>query len=196
MKIREHAVGIVQYDDVFEPGNFIDLLEAECSENWGYLHWERSATGNGNISNVRTSMGCELAPISIQDISIDRVKPLASRWETIWSRIDPVVWDYRKMFELELEADEGYRVLKYGGGAEYHSHHDHFRDNSRSLSLVAFLNDGFSGGELSFPRFNVEITPKRGSVVLFPSNYPYAHIAKPVGLNDDGIKYSLVTWFR
>lgn len=196
MKFQEHAVGIVQYDNIFVTDNFIELLEKECSEPWGYVNWERSATGEGNISNTRTSMGCELLPLGADNISIDRVKPLAAAWNKIWQKIDPIVWDYRNMFELDLQMDEGYRVLKYGGGAEYHAHHDHFRSNARSLSLVAFLNDGFSGGDLVFPRFDVRIRPTMGSVIMFPSNFPYLHIAEPVGQKDDSIKYSLVTWFQ
>jgi hypothetical protein len=62
--------------------------------------------------------------------------------------------------------------------------------------MVAFLNDGYSGGNLVFPRFDTKIIPKAGSVVFFPANYPYIHIAEPVGQKDETIKYSLVTWFR
>ena len=196
MKFKEHAVGICQYDNIFDAENFIELLEEECSQDWGYVRWEKSATGEGQISNTRTSMGCELMPLGSNEISIERVMPLASEWQKIWEKIDPIVWDYRHVFELDLEMDEGYRVLKYGGGAEYHAHHYHFRNNARSLSLVAFLNDNFTGGNLVFPRFNVNIQPKAGSVIMFPSNYPYLHIAEPVGEKDNTVKYSLVTWFQ
>ena len=196
MKFKEHAVGICQYDNIFDAENFIELLEEECSQDWGYVRWEKSATGEGQISNTRTSMGCELMPLSSNEISIERVMPLASEWQKIWEKIDPIIWDYRHVFELDLEMDEGYRVLKYGGGAEYHAHHDHFRNNARSLSLVAFLNDNFTGGNLVFPRFNVNIQPRAGSVIMFPSNYPYLHIAEPVGEKDNTVKYSLVTWFQ
>lgn len=196
MKAITHGVAILEYQNAFDPSGFIDLLEKECSEAWGYLHWERSAVGEGAVSKARTSMSCELTPLSAEDIAIERVVPLSKAWRNIWQQIDPYVWDYRNMFELDLESDEGYRVLKYGGGAEYHAHYDHFRSNSRSLSMVAFLNDGFSGGELTFPRFDIEIKPTMGSVVFFPSNFPYLHIAQPVGEKDSSIKYSLVTWFR
>lgn len=196
MKFKEHAVGICQYDNIFNADRFIELLEDECSQDWGYVRWEKSATGEGQISNMRTSLGCELMPLGSNDIAIERVSELAAEWHKIWQKIDPIVWDYRNVFELDLEMDEGYRVLKYGGGAQYHAHHDHFRSNSRSLSLVAFLNDNFTGGNLVFPRFNVDITPRAGSVVMFPSNFPYLHIAEPVGEKDDTIKYSLVTWFQ
>lgn len=196
MRFTQHATCIVQYDNIFDAGKFIDLLEAECSEPWGYLSWQRSRVGDAQISDIRTSLGCELAPIGQEDIKIERVKPLADEWKSIWSKIDPLVWEYRNYFELELQDDEGYRVLKYAGGAEYGAHHDHAPVNSRTLSLVAFLNDGFSGGNLVFPKFNVSITPKAGSVIMFPSNFPYSHIAEPVGEDDNTIKYSLVTWFR
>ena len=196
MKFQQHATGICQYDNIFEASNFIELLEEECSQDWGYLKWEKSATGEGDISNIRTSMGCELAPLGSNEIAIERVVPLAKEWQNIWQKIDPIVWDYRHVFELDLEMDEGYRVLKYGGGAEYHAHHDHFRSNARSISLVAFLNDDFTGGNLVFPRFDVNIQPKAGSVIIFPSNFPYLHIAEPVGEKDNTVKYSLVSWFQ
>jgi len=196
MKFLEHAECIVEYENVFDATKFINLLENECKEEWGYLSWQRSTVGTGQVSDIRTSLGCELEPLNVPDIQIDRVKPLAAEWLLLWQKIDPVVWDYRNYFELELQADEGYRVLKYSGGAEYGIHHDHASMNQRVLSLVAFLNDEFSGGDLTFPKFNVSIKPKAGNVVLFPSNFPYAHIAEPVGEEDNSIKYSLVTWFK
>ena len=49
------------------------------------------------------------------------------------------------------------------------------------------------GGNLEFPNFSTEVEIKDGMVILFPSNFPYIHIAHPV---KKGIKYSLVTWFR
>lgn len=196
MKTKTHGIAIVEYVNAFETGDFIELLESECSESWGYLHWERSAVGEGSVTRARTSMSCELMPLGANDIAIERVLPLAEAWNEVWKQIDPCVWDYRNTFELDLQADEGYRVLKYGGGAEYHAHHDHYHSNARSLSLVAFLNDDFTGGELVFPRFDVTIKPQKGSIIFFPSNFPYLHIAQPVGLNDSTVKYSLVTWFR
>jgi hypothetical protein len=196
MKMLEHAPCIVQYDNVFDTKNFISQIEEECSQPWGYLHWERSTVGSGVVDPIRTSMSCELAPLGSNDIGIERVIPIAKEWQRIWGLIDKYVWEYRNHFELDLQSDEGCRILKYGGGASYHVHHDHHPDNSRVLSMVAFLNDGYSGGNLVFPRFDTKIIPKAGSVVFFPANYPYIHIAEPVGQKDETIKYSLVTWFR
>lgn len=195
MKFIQHTTCVVEYENIFNASRFIELLEAECNEPWGYLSWQRSTVGTGQVSDIRTSLGCELEPLGVQDIKIERVKPLAEEWKSLWSKIDPLVWEYRNYFELDLNADEGYRVLKYSGGGEYKAHHDHAAMNSRSLSLVAFLNDDFTGGNLTFPRFDISIKPKAGNIVMFPSNFPYIHIAEPVGQDDGTAKYSLVTWF-
>ena len=62
----------------------------------------------------------------------------------------------------------------------------------RQMSMVAYLNDEYEGGELEFINFDLKIKPQKGSVILFPSAFPYAHIAHPV---DIGTKYAMVTWF-
>lgn len=197
MKKKEVATCLYVYEDVFSGGEeFISLVEKECAEDWGYLSWVRAEVGDGYVSEIRTSMACELAPLNAEDIKIDRVVPIKEAWQSIFTKIDKCVWDYREENELALSVDEGYRVLKYGRGAEYRAHHDHGPGNSRVLSAVAFLNDNYSGGELVFPNFDVTIEPKAGSCVLFPSNFPYLHIAEPAGIEDGTVKYSLVTWFR
>lgn len=188
---------IRMYSNLFDNGKkFIDELEDECSQDWGFLRWVRAEVGDGYVSDIRTSMSCELAPLSAHNGSVSRLNSLVNNWQEIFSGIDKAVWDYRDDFELELQADEGYRVLRYGKGAEYKAHQDHGPNNQRVLSLVAFLNDDFSGGELTFPHFDVQIKPKAGSCVIFPSNFPYLHIAEPAGVDDGTTKYSLVTWFK
>ena len=66
-------------------------------------------------------------------------------------------------------------------------------DVSRQVSCVCYLNDDYQGGELEFPNFKVKIKPEQGMLILFPSSFPYLHIAHPI---TQGIKYTLVTWLR
>jgi predicted 2-oxoglutarate/Fe(II)-dependent dioxygenase YbiX len=58
---------------------------------------------------------------------------------------------------------------------------------------VLYLNDDYLGGEIEFPHYDVKIKPEAGTLVLFPSNYAYRHIAHEV---TSGIKYALVTWIH
>jgi len=197
MKKTELATCVRLYENLFTNGNeFIDLLENECSQDWGFLSWVRAEVGDGYVSDIRTSMACELQALSNYNGSVSRLDNLFNNWKRIFESIDKAVWEYRDDYELDLRSDEGYRVLRYGKGAEYRAHQDHGPNNERVLSLVCFLNDNYSGGELSFPHFDVEIKPTAGSCVLFPSNFPYIHIAHPAGVEDNTVKYSLVTWFK
>jgi len=201
MKHVEVGPCIIQYENLFSPGDFIPLLEDECKRDWGYLNWYQTTVGSNSsqtVTNYRSSLGCELAPLQIEkdSMSVERLKPLADKWLSIREKIETAIWHYRNMYSLNMERDEGFRVLKYGRGAEYKGHVDHHPDNARILSLVGFLNDDFSGGELVFPLFDVTVKPKAGSIVLFPSNFPYYHYANAAGAEDETIKYSFVTWFQ
>lgn len=94
-------------------------------------------------------------------------------------------------------------ILKYLPGCELGRHFD-AQDGDRSLvwSMVLYLNDGYEGGELSFqvtdePDRNRAssifkdyesnkdvvdfwIQPEAGSIIIFPSTYPYRHQAHMV----------------
>jgi len=97
---------------------------------------------------------------------------------------------------LHVTKDTHFQVLRYGIGQHFHEHVDtisgHTSWGARQLSGVAFLNDDFEGGQLAFPRQSVLVTPKAGTVVLFPSAFTHPHIAHDV---TKGKKYSAVTWF-
>lgn len=46
-------------------------------------------------------------------------------------------------------------------------------------SLVTYLNDDYEGGEIEFKNQQVRIKPKAGSLVMFPSTYPFIHESLP-----------------
>lgn len=62
---------------------------------------------------------------------------------------------------------------------------------ARDVSLIAYLNDEFEGGELLFDRQSVKIKPAPGSVICFPACYTHPYQALPVLR---GCKYALVSW--
>lgn len=61
----------------------------------------------------------------------------------------------------------------------------------RDISLLIYLNEDFEGGELSFYKFNYQIRPRAGAVVLFPSDHRYLHQAEQV---TKGVRYAIVSW--
>jgi hypothetical protein len=92
-----------------------------------------------------------------------------------------------------VSQDEGFQVLKYEKGQFYKTHLDTSKENGRVLSVLLYLNEDYEGGETYFPRQDIKIKGEQGDVLLFPSNYCYPHSAEEI-LN--GIKYSVVTWFK
>jgi len=100
-----------------------------------------------------------------------------------------------------VEWFENPQVLRYEPGGLYgpHSDSDHFlpEENSwkkvidRDVSLLVYLNEEFSGGELLFRQFNYTYRPRTGDLLFFPSHGHYAHQALAVR---HGVRYVIVSW--
>jgi hypothetical protein len=193
MKIEKPATCISVYRDAFEPDMaqaFINMLNEEIENEWSELGWGSSGVGQGTVTQYRTSLSCSLVPLMKPYPETDLSKFFN---RTIGDQISEVSEDYRKEYLIANAIFEPYSVLKYLPEAEYHGHYDHFRDNARVFSMVANLVSPESGGSLEFPMFDTTVECEAGTVIMFPSNFPYLHIAHPVV---SGTKYSLVTWFR
>lgn len=93
---------------------------------------------------------------------------------------------------LTTKSDEGYFLLRYDAGDHYVEHCDGTAV-PRVASAILYLNEDYEGGELEFPRHGIFIKPSKNSLVMFPSNFAFPHIAHPV---KKGTKYCVVTWFR
>lgn len=188
----DNAPCIVVYRNALETGSFIELIEQEASKSWPYLEWHRSNVGaHGVVGEYRTSLEMSMSPIAFETTN-ERLIEIADIYQKkIFAPLNTCIWDYRKVYDLQLSRDNGWQVLKYTHDAEYHMHHDHAPDNSRVLSVVASLGSAEEGGDLEFPYFDLRLQLTTNDVVLFPSNFPYSHIAHPVSV---GTKYSLVSW--
>ena len=89
-------------------------------------------------------------------------------------------------------------IISYPVGSEFVQHHDsgYFDGNkvittqNRKISAVLYVNsqgDGYLGGDIEFPFFadshtgeKLTIHPKSGMLAIFPSNYAFSHVVKPV----------------
>lgn len=99
---------------------------------------------------------------------------------------------YQEKYDVLVEWDEGFQVLKYGPGKEYKPHSDAGPGSQRVVSGIIYLNPWeYEGGGTFFLNYGINIKTEGPSIVLFPSNYAYTHRAKAVL---SGTKYALVTW--
>lgn len=85
------------------------------------------------------------------------------------------------------------QALRYTEGGHYKFHVDDGPGMHRKYSAILMLNNDYEGGELCFKLDNKEETIKNvpGSLVIWPSNFMYPHMVKPI---TKGIRYSVVSW--
>jgi len=118
----------------------------------------------------------------------DKLRELAK--ETKYKQLQ-VVKDYTRRYNIgELRYWEATNYVRYGVGQHFQEHHDHGYSYNCVVSLVAYPNDDYEGGELFFRLQNVQAKARAGDVFIFPSNFMYPHRAMPV---KSGVKYSMVT---
>jgi hypothetical protein len=118
----------------------------------------------------------------------DKLRQLAD--DTSYKQLQ-VVKDYTRRYNIgELRYWEATNYIKYGPGQHFQEHHDHGYSYNCVVSLVAYPNDDYEGGELYFRLQGITAKARAGDVFIFPSNFMYPHRAMPV---KTGTKYSMVT---
>ena len=93
------------------------------------------------------------------------------------------------------------QLLRYTSGGYYVYHSDAYdyeieekawrKAVDRDISLLLYLNDEYTGGELEFKRLSYTLRPQAGMLVWFPSDVRYEHMAKLV---TSGRRYVIVSW--
>ena len=104
-------------------------------------------------------------------------------------------------YSLTIDEYEPPSLMRYESGGYYHAHADSEIYNpsartwkravNRDISLLIYLNDNYQGGGLHFTYFNFSYQPKKGDLVMFPSDHRYMHEAQLV---QSGTRYAVVSW--
>jgi hypothetical protein len=82
-------------------------------------------------------------------------------------------------------------ILRYfDSGSGPHHFDDHISEQIRRVSTVYYPNDGYKGGEIEFPRFEVKVKPDKDQVLTFPSSFAYDHRILPI---TSGVRYIIGT---
>ena len=104
-------------------------------------------------------------------------------------------------YNAEIKKIEPMQFLSYPVGGHYIEHNDseNFENGqwtriaNRDISILFYLNDNYTGGELEFTTLGLTIKPKAGTMIAFPSYKEFAHKVHPV---TSGFRYSLVSWLE
>jgi predicted 2-oxoglutarate/Fe(II)-dependent dioxygenase YbiX len=174
-----------------QPQDTIKIIEDQCANPDSGVYWARAGTvGDGPHQSLRTNKTIPISELA----SVADNSALQAVHNQMYMMLLASTVPYAERYKIrEPFFHEGYSILKYGPGEEYKFHYDSGTEMGRALSVLVYLNSEFEGGELEFPNFGIKIKPQPGMLVLFPSNFAYGHIARPV---TSGTKYALVTWLR
>jgi len=117
---------------------------------------------------------------------------LKNIYDQIDDRLKVCLEHYCSIYNLKMDFQEAVNFVRYSEGQHFQVHSDSGFSYSCTVSTVMYLNDDYVGGGLWFPHVNYTYQPEAGDIVLFPSNFLFAHAALPV---EQGVKYSAVTMF-
>lgn len=173
-----------------EPEKTISLIENECRDPESGVSWQRAETiGEGINQNSRTNynLGITYSANATGNAIAQNIH------NQFYILLLAATIPYAKKHNIPELFHEDYQMLRYRAGQEYKAHADGGTDIGRAISAILYLNNDYDGGEIEFPNFGIKIKPEPGMLVLFPSTYPYAHIAHPVS---NGTKYAIVTWIK
>ena len=85
-------------------------------------------------------------------------------------------------------------IQRMQSGVELKAHTDQKTDPSIKYAAIVYLNDDYVDGELFFPKLDIQLKPKAGTMLFFPGNEEYEHGVKHVG--DGQIRYVLVGFIK
>lgn len=177
---------IVTLSDVVTPA----LCDAVLNEYKNCDDWIPAVTASGKSDAERQ---CASIGISFDSI-IQKNAQIRKNLDTyLFVSAANVIKKYNEKFPLALiQEDSGYDLLRYEENQFYIQHTDSFKGRPRAVSCSFALNDDYEGGEFAFFDRELVYKLKKGSCIMFPSNFMYPHEIMPV---TSGTRYSIVTWF-
>jgi hypothetical protein len=185
--------GIWVYRDVLPKDmNIIERLESVIQDEDNDYYYRDAMVGyQMKMPEYRDCVDFKYKRSDIENDNSPAGEALKSLADDVVHREMQVVKDYTKRYHIgQLKYWEATNYVKYGPGQHFQEHHDHGYSYNCVVSIVAFPNDDYEGGELYFRLQNVKVKARAGDVYIFPSNFMYPHRAMPVV---SGTKYSMVT---
>jgi hypothetical protein len=187
---------VVSYPD--ELVEFINDMDKNSLSYKAISKWEPWAASNNpstiygstkNIYKNESKLGCGDEKINQSVLYI--YNSLEMAFEMCYERYMDAHKIDKSKYNLETS---NIPVKKWQVGASMGPHADGYDgDASLAFSLVCYLNEDYEGGEISFPKHNITIKPKKGSLIMFPSQNPFIHEVKPI-INGDRYMSPLSVW--
>lgn len=187
---KSYSSDIRDYIVVFE--NLIpdELCDSILNEYKNSQEWTMASTGSGIAPSIRNVTTIQLSTAASISLNPNVRQELDNQ---LFRCVNTAIIKYNQKFpHAKIEKDTGYELLRYATGQFYVEHTDSFIQQPRAVSCSLALNDDYEGGEFAFFNRELKYKLKKGSVLMFPSNFMYPHEVMPV---TNGTRWSIITWF-
>lgn len=189
----QNFVGV--YDELF--------TDKFCDDLIVYFEWcqknNRTFPRQENES-VKKDDSTALNPLNITEINFayPNIQGFIEEFnDKFWNEAyQEYIQQYSVLSDYEQHTIYTYKIQKTlpcGGYHVWHSEDSGKLFACRTGVYILFLNDIADGGETEFLYQSLRITPKKGRLMIFPPNYPWAHRGNPP-LSD--IKYIMTGWLE
>ena len=165
---------IVTFDGVLSD-TLCNVILAEFSNE---EEWQKTVVGGGHVNDkVRTA---ETVILSYPHVIEKNQNVRGKLDKEIFNSAALAIKKYNEQFpKCQIQEDSGYELLRYKEGQFYVTHTDSFKDRPRAVSCSFALNDDYEGGEFAFFDRELVYRLKKGSCIMFPSNFMYPHERQP-----------------
>ncbi|MEM7151772.1 MAG: 2OG-Fe(II) oxygenase [Myxococcota bacterium] len=175
METRDRGHGVFTVDGVLSAAE-CDALVHE-TETFGFL-----------TAPITTLTGFEHRPEIRNNTRVMLDDRKRAKW--LWERVQP--WIPREYWDHHVVGlNERFRYYRYQAGQYFRWHRDGaYRRNNRErslLTLMVYLNDGFTGGDTDFGHIE-PVVPRKGMALVF--EHRLRHCGQQV---EQGTKYVLRT---
>ena len=184
------APGIVIYKtDPNQTEKILEKVKKDLTDQWHVSEVVNTSDYSDEINLFRQCQDCGIDSNILKNGS----QELKDLYLDTKSWIDPELNDFVAMYGVEELTTGPYVYIKYEQTDTFGHHVDDGKKFPRTVSISAYLNDNYEGGELEFKHFGITIKPQAGDIVVFSSAFPYMHKVHPV---TSGTRYAVVAWYR
>lgn len=185
--MNEIAPGVVVFNNIFNDSmRYIEQLSKKDDL------WTLATIGeNNNKHQSYNKKHRDTDALTLKDrLDLDHSE-IGVFSKMFYEQTGPSVFEYIKNYDVSFSNFEKAQLLRYGIGQKFDMHIDDHPQAPRTVSLVYYANSDYVGGEIEFPRFNIKIKPESNQLLIFPSNFMYAHTVHQVV---DGTRFCVVQW--
>ena len=135
--------------------------------------------------------------VSPKDINIKGNEIIASYFQSLFECFKDYnsQWPFLSSFINKLDIGP-FNITKYSPGQHFqkvHSERTSINTLHRLFAFMTYLNDVEEGGSTYFPHYDLEIKPKKGLTLIWPSEWTHAHRGN---ILNSGLKYIITGWLN